>query len=146
MENRKARFARLSALALAVVLPFAFAPSARADGDHIHPCTNNTIKGTYGFYRTGPGPNGPVTAVGHITYDGHGNLTLIQDVVRDGEPSLDETGSGTYQVDPDCRAHGYNEDGVEISRSIVTQDGDTYYFISLTGSNVYGVATRIRRN
>lgn len=143
MKSRKTRLP-LAVLALALGLPFAFAASAVADDNHVHPCTNMTVKGTYGFYRTGPGPNGPVTAVGWITYDGHGHLTLTQDVVRDGEPSLDETADGTYQVDADCRAHGYNEDGDEISRSIVTQDGDIYYFISLTGSNVYGVATRIR--
>lgn len=143
MENGKSRFISLWVLALAFALPLAFASSARAD-DHIHPCTNMTVKGTYGFYRSGTGPNGAVTAVGFITFDGHGHLSFTQDAVRDGEPSFDETGTGTYQVDPDCRAHGYNEDGIEISRTIVVDDGATYYFISLTGNNVYGVATRIR--
>ena len=141
MENRKTQFP-LAVLALALGFPLAFAASAVADD--VHPCTNMTVKGTYGFYRTGPGPNGQVSAVGLITYDGHGHLTLVQDVVRGGELSLDETGSGTYQVDADCRAHGYNEDGDEISRAIVVDDGNSLYFISVTGNNVYGVSTRIR--
>ena len=116
---------------------------ARADDNGPRPCTNATLKGTYGFYRTGPGFSGPVTAVGHVTFDGRGNLTLIQDAVRNGEPSFDEEGSGTYQVDADCRAHGYDQDGDEISRSIIVDGGNTYYFISVTGNNVYGVATKI---
>jgi hypothetical protein len=120
-------------------------PTARADGDHANkPCTNGTVKGTYGFYRTGPGPNGPVSAVGIIHFDGHGNVSLIQDVVRDGEPSPDETGTGTYQVDANCRARGYDEDGNEISRTVIVDDGDGFYFISMTGTNVYGVGRRLQ--
>ena len=145
MESRKARFTRLATVALTVGLVFASAASALGDDHPPRPCTNGTIKGTYGFYRTGPGPNGPVTAVGWITYDGHGGLSLEQDVVRDGEPSLEETATGTYDVGADCRARGYNEDGDQISSAIVVDDGNTIYFISLTGSNVYGVSTRIRR-
>lgn len=144
MESKKARFTGLSTVALAVGLVFAFAASALGDDHPPRPCTNGTIKGTYGFYRTGPGPNGPVTAVGWITYDGHGGLSLEQDVVRDGEPSLEETATGTYDVGADCRARGYNEDGDQISSAIVVDDGNTIYFISLTGSNVYGVSTRLR--
>ena len=143
MEKRNTR-PRLAVLVLALGFPFAFASSAAADDDHVHPCTNMTVKGTYGFYRTGPGPAGQVSAIGWVTYDGHGHLNLVQDVVRGGEVSLDETATGTYQVDADCRAHGYNEDGDEISRAIIVDDGNSLYFISVTGNNVYGVSTRIR--
>jgi hypothetical protein len=142
MKHALDRVSALSTIVATGLLVLASA-TAHADDRGPRPCSNATVKGTYGFYRTGPGLNGPVTAVGHVTFDGHGNLTLVQDVVRNGEPSFDETGSGTYRVDPDCRAHGYDEDGNEISRSIIVDDGNTYYFISVTGNNVYGVATKI---
>jgi len=41
-------------------------------------CSVATFNGTYGFYRTGTVPAGPLAAVGIATYDGHGNSTARQ--------------------------------------------------------------------
>ncbi len=41
-------------------------------------CSVATLNGTYGFYRTGTVPAGPLAAVGIATYDGNGNSTARQ--------------------------------------------------------------------
>ncbi len=41
-------------------------------------CSVATFNGTYGFYRTGTVPAGPLAAVGIATYDGNGNSTARQ--------------------------------------------------------------------
>ena len=75
------------------------------------PCTNNTIRGTYGIHMQGTGPvppplgGGTQSLVGVVTrtYDGMGNFTQIDNIhgsVTGWVPN--RPGSGTYQVNPDC--------------------------------------------
>jgi hypothetical protein len=76
------------------------------------PCTNATIRGTYGIHMQGTGPvpppvGGTQTLIGVVrrTYDGMGNFTQIDNIhgsVTGWVP--DRQGSGTYQVNPDCTA------------------------------------------
>ena len=76
------------------------------------PCTDNTIRGTYGVQMQGTGPvpppiGGSQTLIGVVTrtFDGMGNFTQIDNVhgsVTGWTP--DRPGSGTYQVNPDCTA------------------------------------------
>jgi hypothetical protein len=74
------------------------------------PCTDGTIRGTYGIQMQGTGPvpppiGGTQTLIGVVrrTYDGMGNFTQIDNIhgsVTGWVP--DRPGSGTYQVNPDC--------------------------------------------
>lgn len=76
------------------------------------PCTDATIRGTYGIQMHGTGPvpppvGGTQTLIGVVrrTYDGMGNFTQIDNIhgsVTGWVP--DRQGSGTYQVNPDCTA------------------------------------------
>ena len=75
------------------------------------PCTDATIRGTYGIHMQGTGPvppplgGGIQSLVGVVTrtYDGMGNFTQIDNIhgsVTGWVPN--RPGSGTYQVNPDC--------------------------------------------
>jgi hypothetical protein len=76
------------------------------------PCTDGTIRGTYGIQMQGTGPvpppvGGTQTVIGVVTrtYDGMGNFTQIDNIhgsVTGWVP--DRQGSGTYQVNRDCTA------------------------------------------
>jgi hypothetical protein len=76
------------------------------------PCTDATIRGTYGIQMHGTGPvpppvGGTQTLIGVVrrTYDGMGNFTQIDNIhgsVTGWVPN--RPGSGTYQVNPDCTA------------------------------------------
>jgi hypothetical protein len=76
------------------------------------PCTDATIRGTYGIQMHGTGPvpppvGGTQTVIGVVrrTYDGMGNFTQIDNIhgsVTGWVPN--RPGSGTYQVNPDCTA------------------------------------------
>ncbi len=71
---------------------------------------NATLQGPYGFSfdglvmfpsETGPIPV-PITAVGHMTPDGQGNVTQATRTVNlGGAVILEQTATGTYQVHPD---------------------------------------------
>jgi hypothetical protein len=74
------------------------------------PCTDHTLRGTYGIQMHGTGPvpppvGGSQTLIGVVkrTFDGMGNFTQIDNIhgsVTGWTP--DRPGSGTYQVNPDC--------------------------------------------
>jgi hypothetical protein len=74
------------------------------------PCTDATIRGTYGIQMHGTSPvpppvGGTQTVIGVVkrTFDGMGNFTQIDNIhgsVTGWTP--DRSGSGTYQVNPDC--------------------------------------------
>jgi hypothetical protein len=75
------------------------------------PCTDATIRGTWGIQMQGTAPVPPplgggiqnVVGVVTRTYDGMGNFTQIDNIhgsVTGWTP--DRPGSGTYQVNPDC--------------------------------------------
>jgi hypothetical protein len=76
------------------------------------PCTDGTIRGTYGIQMQGTGPvpppvGGTQTVIGVVTrtYDGMGNFTQVDNIhgsVTGWVPN--RPGSGTYQVNPDCTA------------------------------------------
>jgi hypothetical protein len=76
------------------------------------PCTNGTLRGTYGIQMQGTVPvpppvGGTQTLIGVVTrtYDGIGNFTQIDNIhgsVTGWVPN--RPGSGTYQVNPDCAA------------------------------------------
>ena len=108
------------------------------------PCTDATIRGTYGIHMQGTGPvppplgGGIQSLVGVVTrtYDGMGNFTQIDNIhgsVNGWVPN--RPGSGTYQVNPDCTAATQFQPGPGapvIEERIVIVDG---------GSELYSATT-----
>jgi hypothetical protein len=103
------------------------------------PCTNATIRGTYGIQMQGTGPvpppvGGTQTLIGVVrrTYDGTGNFTQIDNIhgsVTGWVPN--RPGSGTYQVNPDCTAATQFVPGpgapVIEERIVITDGGSQLY-------------------
>jgi len=120
--------------------------TARADDAHPKPCSNRSLQGTFGFYRTGHMyfGTGGLAAVGWLSFDGKGNASVLQSVSRNGEYSFDEEGPFLYAVEANCTGKLLDTDGNEFSRIVVTQDGSALYMMSETdGNSVYGVGTKI---
>lgn len=76
-----------------------------SDSQAGRPITEKDLRGSYGFSWDGQllaGPFvGPVAAVGIITADGRGNITAVRTLNVTGTLVLQQTGDGTYQVNPD---------------------------------------------
>jgi hypothetical protein len=108
-------------------------------------CSARSLDGSYGFYRTGKGAfGGPLAGQGLVVFDGQGNWSALVNNVRDGEASLEEEFSGTYEVAENCTGVLLT-DGAELERIIVVDDGKSYYALNMSpGATIYAVATRIR--
>ena len=112
-------------------------------------CSNATLNGTYGFYRTGTTSVGPLAAVGLITFDGTGGHSPARQTIRRNgvtvrdlfaDPALD----GPYEVDPDCAGRFLNFDGSVAGHFMVVDGGKEIFNISLTpGNSVIGVFRKI---
>jgi hypothetical protein len=136
----------MAALASGLLLATSHFQGVHADDRHEKGCSNKTLKGTYGFYRTGTNPTGPLVGVGLIFHDGIGSGTATQSISRNGVLTLDSEFSFTYEVAPDCTARGFLDTGVEFVRDVIVDGGREIYFFSETsGNTIYGVAKRIDR-
>jgi hypothetical protein len=123
------------------------------------PCTDATIRGTYGTQMQGTVPvpppvGGTQTVIGVVTrtYDGMGNFTQIDNIhgsVTGWVPN--RPGSGTYQVNPDCTAATQFVPGpgapVIEERIVITDGGSQLYSatVSPLPSMVTTVSKRIDR-
>lgn len=122
-------------------------PIVYADDQDGRNCSNAILKGSYGFYRTGTTPTGPLASVGLIFWDGNGDFTATQSTSRNGVFTFDSTFSGTYEVAEDCTAKGFLTNGVEFVRIVIVDEGKEFYFFSETsGFTVYGVARKIHKH
>jgi hypothetical protein len=108
-------------------------------------CTNASLRGAYGFYRTGSTTAGPLAALGSLTFDGKGNLTGSQSISRNGAFTFDVPIDGPYVVNEDCSGKFLAPDGVtEVARVVVTERGSGFYIMSESAGNaVYGVGRKI---
>lgn len=93
-------------LALSVIGPAAGSvESAQARKQR---CTDDTIRGSYGFILTGthgigPGVTEPVIGTGIITYDGRGGFQIVDNIHGEATPPIiDRVMTGTYEVAPNC--------------------------------------------
>jgi hypothetical protein len=131
------------ALASGLLLSNSQIGRVHADDRHDRACSNKTLKGTYGFYRTGTTPTGPLAAVGIAIYDGDGNSSSIQTMSRNGVLTFDVAGSGEYEVAEDCTGKGFR-DGVEGTRFVVVDGGNEIYVLSeMAGNTIYLVGKKI---
>ena len=120
-----------------------------ADLHALKTCSNATLNGSYGFYRTGTislpdGSRGSLAAVGIQFFDGNGNMTATQSISRNGVFTFDVVGSGPYEVAEDCTGKGFTEGGVELFRFVIVDGGEGLYGLSETSGNaVYEVVRKI---
>ncbi len=135
----------LTASALALI-----AVSTQARGDDREGgkrCSVASLKGSYGFYRTGTTAAGPLAAIGLATFDGNGNATVTQSISRNGEIEFDVEFPFLYEVSRDCTGKGFTTDHVETARMVVVDGGDGYYIFSESpGNSVFGVGTKTHKN
>jgi hypothetical protein len=125
---------------------FALAFSAFAADDHAQEgCSNATLSGSYGFYRTGFTPDGPLSAVGIVFYDGNGHSKVRQRISRNGHIQH-VTSSYEYKVAPDCTTKTFL-DGEEIANGVISNNGNKVFFVGVTeGNTIYGVVEKIHSN
>ncbi len=99
---------------------------ALAPDDESEACSNETLRGRYGFLRTGQNNTlpGPVASLGQVTLDGHGNATE-NTVVTSRNGVITEGGSrtGNYVVNSDCTGYFTGSDGSKGDDFVVVQRG-----------------------
>ena len=107
-------------------------------------CSNATLHGQYGFYRTGHTATAALAAVGIIVFDGKGNSSASQSIAKDGSINFDVEFAGLYVIDANCTGRGFTSDGTEFVRLVVVNGGRVVYMLSESaGNEVYGVATKV---
>ncbi|MGH9391015.1 MAG: hypothetical protein ACRD1Z_15470, partial [Vicinamibacteria bacterium] len=103
MITKRTRISRIGSLAIALALLAGLAPALGAEQErHGRGCSDRTLEGSYGLYRTGTAPYGAVAAQGLMFLDGEGGWQLRLNISRNGELFLDEEYDGTYTVNADC--------------------------------------------
>lgn len=144
MECRRNRVSVLFVRALAVAMLLGLAPGIHAED---RSCSNASLNGSYGFYRTGTTGSGPLAAVGIISFDGKGNADTTQSISRNGDFSFDVEFPSLYEVAPNCTAKGFTTEGLEFARIVIVDRGNGFYILSESSGNaVYGVGTKIIKN
>jgi hypothetical protein len=115
-----------------------------ADDQHQKACSNKTLNGSYGSYRTGTTSTGPLASLGILFFDGNGNASGSQNISKNGVFTFDNPISGPYEVAPDCTAKFFTDTGVEVARVVIVDGGNEIFLFSETSGNaVYGVAKKI---
>jgi hypothetical protein len=144
MKQGLHRFSTVSRI-VATGLLLLVSPLVRANEKGARACSNATLKGTFGIYRTGTiefGAGG-LAAVGIVSLDGKGSGTVLQSISRNGDYNFDSDGTFTYELNEDCTGRAL-ADGEEFSRMVVFDDGKGFYIFSESeGNAVYGVGTKI---
>jgi hypothetical protein len=109
-------------------------------------CSNATLKGSWGYYRTGFNNNvevaGPYAGVGIMFADGNGNAKRRQTVSFNGSYEKN-TASFQYQVQSDCTGKLLNSSGNEFAYFVIVDGGKEFYMISKNNQTIYGVGKKI---
>ena|SRR5689334_23275925 len=142
MERKRTRASQLRLPLIALGLLVGLVSTASAEGHK--PCSNATLKGSYGYYKAGPivDGGGQLAEVGIFTYDGIGGTTGHATRNTNGEVITGQ-GSGFYAVNADCTGALINDDGGEYAFLVVVNDGANIYIVS-ENNPLCVVATRIR--
>jgi hypothetical protein len=112
-------------------------------------CSNASLEGTYGFYRSGTRGGDPVAAIAFSAFDGTGAVgTASQTVRRNGVTTSDlfvtPPAAGRYEVDPDCTGKFLNPDGSDLAHIVLVDGGKELYFTSVApGLTAVGVDRKI---
>jgi hypothetical protein len=114
-------------------------------------CSVATLKGAYGFFRTGATAVGPLAAVGIGTFDGTGAVSTARQTIRKNGVTTsdlftDPAVEGSYEVDPDCAARFLSPDGSVFAHAVIVDGGNELFIMSLSnGNSVYGVMKKISK-
>jgi len=112
-------------------------------------CSNASLEGTYGFYRSGTRSGDPVAAIAFSAFDGTGAVaTASQTVRRNGVTTSDlfatPPAAGAYEVNPDCTGKFLNPDGSDLAHIVLVDGGKELYFTSVApGVTAVGVERKI---
>jgi hypothetical protein len=123
-------------------------PSTSPNLPHEAGCSLESIRGSYGFYRSGTTPAGPLAGLGITNFDGRGGSSTIQSIRSTGEDTSDLFTDGAYDamysVDSNCSAKFINPDGSVFGHAVVVGGGEEIYIMSLSDHNtITGVMKRI---
>jgi len=111
LHMQRKSISRISMIAAPVMIVCGLLASgapARAQSDDDGPCSNQTLRGDYGFAVEGvilpaPGVTIPIRGVTMTHYDGNGKLTQLDSIILNGTPISDwSPATGTYHVNPNC--------------------------------------------
>lgn len=112
-------------------------------------CSVASLKGAYGFFRTGTTSARPLAAVGIATFDGTGAVSAARQTIRKNGVTTQDlftgpTLPGPYEVDSDCAGRFLNSDGTVFGHFVVVDGGKELFILSLSDANdVYGVMKKI---
>jgi hypothetical protein len=111
LNMQRKSISRISMIATPVMIVCGLLASgapARAQPEDDGHCSNQILRGDYGFAVEGlilpaPGVTIPVRGVHMTHFDGNGNLTQVDSIILNGGPISDWTlVTGTYHVDANC--------------------------------------------
>jgi hypothetical protein len=114
-------------------------------------CSVASVKGAYGFFRTGTTPVGPLAAVGIATFDGTGAVTTARQTIRKNGVTTQDlfttpTSVASYEIDPDCAGRLLNPDGSAFAHFVVVDGGKEVFGMSLSpGNSVTEVLKKINK-
>ena len=136
-----------------LLLTFALAASSTLTA-HASGCTNMTIKGAWvqslqGLIFLPDGTRLVLTGVTKTTYDGLGNLTVLDaSGVNGNVPTGWRTGSGSYTVNPDCTGTetiSFPGEPDIHAQFAVAQSGNKLHYVNVdAGISRAGEAERVR--
>lgn len=128
-----------------VVFTAALAPQALRAAAPLCPLGNATLRGTYLVAGSGTIVGlGPISAVGLVSFDGHGNSTATYTASVNGTINKGVTVTGTYTVNPDCTATHSESDGSNYNY-VVAPDGNTVTWIETDpGTVLSGTEVRLK--
>lgn len=144
----------LMALGLASTLALSTPRDVTANGGaHRHGCTNETLRGDYGFtvdgqILAGPFP-GILRAIGVTHYDGDGELTLVDFATINGNPTGTDwrSGTGVYDINPDCTGTSrldFTDGSPSLHLRLVVVDGGREVRSIVEGNATGSVAVKVR--
>jgi hypothetical protein len=111
-----------------------------ADLEQTGTCSNATLKGSWGYYRTGTNNNveiaGPYAGVGIMFADGNGNAKRRQTVSFNGSYEKN-TSSFQYEVKSDCTGRLLTGSGNEFAWFVIVDGGKEFYLISKNNQTIY---------
>jgi hypothetical protein len=98
--TRRLTSVRSSSPIFAILFILSIAPSAQAQ--HDNECSIATLRGPYGYFFSGSAAGvGPVAAVGLVTFDGMGGVS-VKDTLNTNGAVAGRSGNGFYQVNSNC--------------------------------------------
>ena len=107
-------------------------------------CSNATVKGSYGNYRSGTTPDGILASVGIVFYDGNGHLKSRQKTSVNGIHTS-SVSSLEYRIAKDCTYKVFAGE-TEIATGVVVDNGNRIFLLSMTpGNTLFGVWEKIHK-